>query len=388
MNSKPATKEAQPPDGVANVHGGDVLGAAARYGVAPGEILDFSANLVPLGTPAGVLAAVTQALASVRRYPEPYSRAAARRIAEWRRVPPDAVLVGNGAAEVIHLLGQLFQRRRALIPVPAFAEYARSVIASGGEVIEYPLPQAAGFVPDLSELETAVRAHGADWLFLCNPHNPTGVLLDREAVLRLAARVSEFGAWVVVDEAFIDLVDDPWARTAASAAAASEAALGPRLNLLVIGSLTKLFGLPGLRLGYLVGNPEVIRRVNALRDPWSVGVPAQAAVEPALDDLAYLQAVRHWLPRERAFLFQGLAGLPGLRPCPPAANFVLVEAGGTGLSAAELQSRLGPGGIVIRDCANFANLGPHYFRVAVRDRADNQRLLEALAAALEPGGSP
>ncbi|HYF79485.1 MAG TPA: threonine-phosphate decarboxylase CobD [Symbiobacteriaceae bacterium] len=338
----------------APIHGGDVLAAAARWGLDPSAILDFSANINPLGAPPVALEAARAALASVTHYPEPHSRLLCMVLAERHGVPEGAILVGNGAAEVIHLLLRQAGGRRISFPVPGFAEYGRAARAVGGIIVAEgtPVPSGAGLQP-------------GDFLILCNPHNPTGLLLTPDQVLAIADATA---ATVIVDEAFIDLTD-----------AGEQGSVIPhvpqRANLVVIRSLTKFYALPGLRIGYAVGRPELVADLDRVRDPWSVSALAQAAALAALADHAYADRTREWVRAERTFLAGELARLPGYSIAPPSANFILLRAPEP---AWAIQERLGPQGILIRDCRSFQGLSEYHVRVAVRSRPENLRLLEAL----------
>lgn len=350
-------------------HGGDVRSAAARWGVPPEQIIDFSASINPLGTPLSVLEAVQRALPWVRHYPELHARTVAGAIAAARGVPAASVLVGNGAAEVIDLVARLARGRRALIPSPSFGEYARAVWAAGGEVIHWPLANPDGGT-DVAALDRAAEQAGAALIFLGNPNNPTGSLMPADQVLWLGERAARRGALLVVDEAFIDFTDRPEESSVAVFAAG-------RPGLFAIGSLTKFYALPGIRVGYGMAPPDVVAEMEAQRDPWSVGALAQAAALAALADHDYARRTRDWLQAERPRFLQELATLPGLRPWPAAANFVLVDGRGTGLSAWELQEALGPRGLLLRDCRSFG-LHPGFFRLAIRTAAENDQLIAAL----------
>lgn len=309
---------------VAHVHGGDVLAAAARM-----------------------------AMGSVQHYPEPYARSLRAVLAYRHGLAEGAILVGNGAAEVIHLLLRQAAGRRVAVPAPGFAEYARAARAVGAEVLAY--------APDGPPPATA------DVVILCNPHNPTGRLLTPAQILAMA---SETDATVIVDEAFIDLTGP-----GEGGSVIRQTQMLP--NLIVIRSLTKFYAMPGLRVGYAAAGPAVVAALDAVRDPWSVSPAALAGALAALSDRAYAAGVRAWIAAERPFLAQALESLPGYSVTPPSANFILVRAPEP---APAIQERLGPRGILIRDCRSFAGLTEYDMRLAVRSRDENLRLLEALRA--------
>ncbi|MHB9144578.1 MAG: threonine-phosphate decarboxylase CobD [Symbiobacteriia bacterium] len=358
------------------LHGGDVWTAAVRYQRPAEGFIDFSANINPAGPPAGVLAALQGAgSGDIARYPEPFARTLAAELAAVAGVPPAALLVGNGAAEVIYLFTRLAAGRPVLVPAPAFAEYPRAAAAAGSPVVTFPLDPARDFRFDVDALGAAAVRAQAGLVVLSNPHNPSGTVLPAADLYRLARRLAGEGTWLLVDEAFIDFMADP--ETASLIRAAAQTPF-----LAVVRSLTKFYALPGLRIGYGVAQPQIIARLNGQRDPWSVSALAQTAARAALADSAYAASTRAWILAERPWLHAALAELPRLRPYPPGANFILVDAMATGKTAAALQNYLGPRGLLIRDCADFLGLSPFHFRTAVRSRVENERLVATLREVL------
>jgi len=362
------------------VHGGDLWGAAARYGGRPEDYLDFSANINPLGPPAAVYQALSANLTSIAHYPDPRARAITAELAAYYNVPKDCILVGNGASEVIRLLGLLRGVRRALVPVPTFAEYEAAMRAAGVGVRYLCLPEENGFA--VSGKAITRCCSDIDIIFLCNPNNPTGRLIETDQLHHLVKATRAAGIRLVVDESFLDLVP---AGEAMSLIPMVRAAA----HLLIVRSLTKAFAIPGLRLGCLVASPAVVTELRERRDPWSVNCLAQAAGVAALHDTGYLRRSREIIARERKYLFHRLNGIPGLRPFPPAANYIFVRIIASGWDSTRLTESLGQRGILIRDCFSYPFLGKRYVRLAVRERQDNDRLLEALAGLLgSPGLDP
>jgi threonine-phosphate decarboxylase len=198
------------------------------------------------------------------------------------------------------------------------------------------------------------------------------VHLPKEQVLELAQGLHRRGTLLILDEAFSDFLGE--GRSLASLVATLP-------NLLVLRSLTKFFAIPGLRLGYAIGPPRLLGRLQSARDPWSVNCLAQQAGIVVLEDTGYREKTRAFIARERAFLLGALGRLSGLKPFPSAANFLLVKAE-EGPEVRELQDLLGRMGILIRNGDGFRYLGPRFFRVAVRTRRENRWLIEALAQVL------
>ncbi|MDA8333695.1 MAG: threonine-phosphate decarboxylase CobD [Peptococcaceae bacterium] len=357
-------------------HGGNLRAAQLRYGIPAGRFVDFSANINPYGPSDAVVQALAENLREVRHYPDPDSVLLRQSVAAHLGVSADWVMAGNGASELIYLLARVFAWRRALIIGPTFSEYAAAVTAAGGRVREVPTSAADGFVPSLAAVAEALPC--CDAVFWCQPNNPTGRLLEPDALARLAALAGREGASLVVDEAFLDFVPG---RDAYSALP-----LLPRHpGLLVLYSLTKILAVPGLRLGALIASPSVLRRLQASRDPWSVNTMAQVAGVAGLRERDFLAGCAARVARDREELQKRLSALPGVRVLPGRANFLLVAVGESGYSSAELVDALGRQGVLVRDCGNFPGLETGYIRVAVRTREDNARLAAALAGVLAAG---
>ncbi|RPF42552.1 L-threonine O-3-phosphate decarboxylase [Thermodesulfitimonas autotrophica] len=353
-------------------HGGNPYRAAREWGGWPDEYLDFSCNINPLGPSPRVLACLQAAAGEIWRYPDPECTALKEALGAYLGVPAAWLIPGNGTAELINLLVPALGIRRAVVPAPAFAEYALSVTAWGGE-IRYLYLKGEDFAFPWEELPAALA--GADALFLCQPNNPTGRLLAPDELERLAAATARAGAYLVVDEAFLDFLPDAAALTALN--------LLPRWeHLVVLRSLTKFFALAGLRLGVLVALSPLQREILSLLPPWNVNSLAQVAGVAAVADAEYISESRRVVATERAYLASALASLPGVRVVPGVANFLLLDIRGTGFSSAALARRLAQERVLVRDTANFPGLGGGFIRVAVRLRAENERLVGTLGAVL------
>lgn len=345
-------------------HGGDWAGFQLERGALP---LDFSSNVSPLGVPEGVQAAVARAAAELDRYPDPLCRALRGAISRWEQVPPEQILCGNGAAELIFRAVWALRPRRALVTAPAFAEYRAALDAAGCRVDTWALPPERDFRVEEGILEAIVP--GVELLFLCEPNNPTGVTTDRSLLLRILERCRENGTRLILDECFGDLLDDP-------AAHSLKDQLKSYPNLLILKAFTKLYALAGVRLGYaLCADGALLEEMYRMGQPWAVSHLAQAAGAAALEEADYRRRVRELIGRERPFLMAGLAGL-GLRVVPGEANYLLFQ------SPRPLLEPLAERGILLRSCGNYPGLDESWYRAAVRTHTENQRLLEALEEVL------
>lgn len=342
------------------LHGGNLVWAAELAGCSPDAILDFSASINPLGPPQSAIAAIQSALGNLVAYPDPNYTRLRQAMSQFHTIPPDWILPGNGAAELLTwACRDLAALERVVLPVPAFSDYTRALKAFNANIS--PLSPT----PLLPYSLLSTPHSPASGLLLNNPHNPTGRLFRREEFLPLLAQF----ALVVVDEAFMDFLPPHEQQSVIEWVQEFP-------NLVVVRSLTKFYSLPGLRLGYAIAHPDRLRRWQQWRDPWSVNTLAAAVGEVVLQDVEFQQQTWNWLAAARPQLLQGLAALPGLHPQPGAANFLLVQ---TEQSVTQLQAELlKHARILIRDCLSFPELGDRYFRVAVRTATENQQLLDGL----------
>jgi threonine-phosphate decarboxylase len=350
------------------VHGGDVDAAARDAGIEPGEIIDFSASINPLGSPSSARQAFINSFEKISRYPDPCGLALKEMLAKHHGMKPGEVLVGNGSTQLIYLLCAALHPRTALVIGPAFSEYTHALALAGTDVRMLSLTEDSGFQFSTEKLMAAWEKN-CDILFLATPNSVTGQLIPKAEIENIARLASFRKRFVVVDEAFIDFVEDESVKMLV------------RHNpfLIVLRSLTKYYALPGLRLGYLIGEAGRVAQLAAYQEPWSVNGPAMSVALACLEDAGFAAKTERWLEREREFLFNRLRTLEGLHPFPSKVNFLLVKIVKLGIDALQLRSFLLRKKMLIRACNSFTELGGNYFRVAVRRRKDNRRLLAALS---------
>lgn len=351
-------------------HGGDLRQLAAAAGVTPGELLDFSANINPLGLSSRVEGAIRTALPSVVHYPDPVCSTLREALADYHGLSPEQVLAANGSTELIYLLARALAPRRALILHPAFSEYEAALELVGAHLTHALLEEARGFLPDMSGI--VPRLLGQDLVILANPNNPAGSLIPEPDLLVLLEAADRSGAVTVVDEAFIDFVEE----------GSLKRTLADFPRLLLLRSLTKCFALPGLRVGYALAAPELLARLLRFREPWSVNILAQAAAVAALGDREYQERSRLLVPRWREEFRQALEQFDALRVFPGVANYLLVRLLDPVVAAPILKERLLRERIAIRDCSSFRGLGQAFARLAVRPPSEQARLLDALKRCL------
>ena len=320
------------------VHGGDWAGYRAEFGR---DALDFSANVSPLGLPHGVAAAISAALPTADRYPDPLCRELRAALAAAEGVPIEHILCGSGAADLIFRLVLAVQPRRALLPAPTFAEYAAALESVGCEVKRKTLDEANDFA--VTEDFVQAVTEETDMVFLCQPNNPTGQVTPPALVERLISRCADCGAVLVVDECFLDFLPDRDALTA-------ERFLNDAPKLVILKAFTKLYAMAG-------------------------GGLAQAAGLEALQESAYAEEVRALIEAERPRLAAGLRAL-GLYVIEGRANYLLFRA------PADFGEKLRQHGAVVRSCGNYPGLDDGWYRTAVRTAEENTKLLAIMKEVL------
>jgi threonine-phosphate decarboxylase len=345
-------------------HGGRVFEAARDLGVPWTQILDFSANINPKGQPRGLKSHLFESFPETVHYPDVKAGSLTEAVAAATGLPPESVLPGAGSTPHIRMIARILFPERPVIVGPAFAEYEEALVAAGRAPCYVLAPEEKGFLVGPEVIEMAARL-SPDLLFLASPANPTGRLLPDATFDALAAMSARTGCWVVLDEAFIDF-----------AAAESREAFAARTErILVLRSLTKIFAIPGLRLAYLAGHPESIRRLRDQTEPWPLNCMALEAGLFCIPQKAFVQDTPAFTARCRRQLAKELAPYGTLVPSD--ANFVLLNAGD---AAPGIVSRLYAKGILVRDASNFHGLGPGWLRFAVRPLREISALSKALAA--------
>lgn len=337
-------------------------------GNPPAGTLDFSASINPLGPPADAIAAYHAAAARISAYPGARGVRLERALAQWLGVEPANVLAGNGTTQLIHLLARTLGVTQAAIAIPTFSEFANALALAGVSTAPIHLDAGRGYPLDPADIDIALEA-GARAIFIGRPNSPTGSMLSADAAREIADRCASRGALCVLDEAFIDFAE---AESSAQLAAS-------RPSLFVLRSLTKSFAIPGLRLGCIIAAPAAIANLAASIEPWSVNVAAEAVglacIGVAPEFLAHTRKV---IAAEREFLVRALSTINGIDIFPSAANFLMLRVAEEPTPGAFAAHMLRDG-IAIRDLAAMPGAGAGLYRIGIRLRADNQRLVAAAA---------
>ncbi|MFP3219699.1 MAG: histidinol-phosphate transaminase [Candidatus Marsarchaeota archaeon] len=340
------------------IHGADVWKDGQLM-----SVLDFSSNVNPLAPPKGLMGDLRRSVKLSKYYPEPDARSARSALATFhgQNIHPENVVVGNGANELIHLVFEAAKPGKALIIAPTYSEYEHAAIGHGHEpyfhVVSYPFR---------TNLEEISLEKGTSLVVICNPNNPTGELLRREDVLSFHDRVLRSGAVLMVDEVHMDLSDGEGESVIGDAA--------KREGLIVLRSLTKLLGVPGLRIGYSVSSIGWAKKMDSVRPSWNVNVLATELVKRWLD-ADFFKRSQSYAKKEREYLTRALASL-GLEAIPSRADYLLVKL--EGIRSWELKEELLKRGILIRDASSIRGLDENYVRIGTLSHKKNALLISAL----------
>lgn len=339
------------------------------YSVNPRLVrLDYSSSINPLGTPKKAIAAVKMSANSlVQTYPDPECRELKKSLSRYLGIDSEWFTLGNGAIEIIYWFAHTTTsvRGRVVIPTPTFCEYEVASQKVGAEVTLVPLNNF-----DLDADKIIEKARGANAVFLCNPNNPTGMLATKQ-IMKIIENIDS-STKILLDECFIELADNPEANTMIDQISEFD-------NLVILRSLTKSFGLAGLRVGYSVCNPTLAKRLSTNKIPWNVNSLAQVAGVAALRERRCLSKARALIKKERRFLHDNIEKLESFHPIRSDSNFFLVHL--QGRNSTQFRDKLlKKSGVLVRDCSTFTGMGAQYIRIAIKKHSENVLLLKALEA--------
>ncbi|MDR2367172.1 MAG: aminotransferase class I/II-fold pyridoxal phosphate-dependent enzyme [Deltaproteobacteria bacterium] len=367
-------------------HGGRVEEAAKNLGLAPGDILDFSANINPQGPPRGLRAFLASALGSITHYPEIDARSLTESLAANAGLPAWSILAAAGTTPLIHLLASSLFHGKNCVLAPAFSGYEDAFgLAWPGAVHFHPLNESTAFL--LTQKDTdGITGQGFGSIILANPANPTGRLVPPECLHALLRASTRQGFWLIVDEAFMGFCGRD---------ESLEGLILDNPRLIVLKSMTKLFAIPGLRLGYMAcGNRQAMETFSRRLEPWAINSLAQKAGPFLLAKKAYakktpkitallrdyltgsLSPYFDFLPSDCNFVMASLKGALNGAPGPPTKR----KAAGITAAKKDLIDYLYGHGILIRDLDGISGLRDGYVRLAVRPKNEVDRLRQTLEA--------
>jgi len=352
-------------------HGGDVWGFSRKYNIPLEEVLDFSGPINFLGPSPKAVEAVKQYAELIRFYPDPNPVELKSEIAKYVGHGVDAanIILGNGSIELIYMITGVFHHNfEAVIPVPSFTEYEKAALRVGGAPVFVQLPE--NFALKTESIKKAIT-EDTRILCICNPHSPSGTLYNKEKILDLVDFCQKNNVILSVDENYIEFTEKAKDTTMASCVKNYE-------NLFVIRSVTKFYGMPGIRLGYGIANEGLINMLQIDRQPWSINSLAGFATLAAIKDRDFIEKTKRIITKERKGFAKMLSEIEGFHIFPSATNFLLVKILNKEITATALKEEMAKEGILIRDCSTFVGLDNSFFRVTVRSYKENLKLIKTL----------
>jgi len=328
------------------------------------DVIDFSSNITPMGVPLSVKTILKKNLDNIQRYPDLSSSEVISNLKKYTKLDKSYLLVGNGAIEILYnfCFAFLSKNTKVLIPIPTFQEYEIAAKLNNCKISYF---KTMNLSEDLDSFLSKIPRQGC--VFLCNPNNPTGTLLSKNQILLIIKTAKKLSSIVFVDECFIEMVPD------------SDQSIISYVkkydNLFVLRSLTKSFGLPGIRIGYAAASKQMTKILQKIKIPWSVNSLAQTAASIALKNKSHIQKSNYVIKKELNYLTNIISKLYGFNCYQSSTNFILIK---TKHNSTKLQQKLLRHKILIRDCKNFRGLDNHHIRIAVKSHKDNLKLVRAL----------
>ena len=375
---------------MSKIHGGNIFQFAHEQRIEPYEVVDFSANINPLGPSQRGLDALNAQLRYISHYPDATNDDVLNAIADTYEMDKHQIIVGNGAAELLYAICRLPGYTGAFVPAPGFSEYKEALEASKipvRDIFYRPWEDDNGKpyfeVPYLALETFAAELKGQDGriiVFLGNPNNPDGTLLDKDHIRTVASMLKDANSLLVIDESFIDFVgNDPLQDNEHS----MRSLVNEFDNIIVVHSFTKFYAVPGLRIGAAFANETLITQLQQYIPSWSVNTLAQAYTKAALNDVDYIKRTKQELNEERAFMYNALDGIEGITVYPPSANFILFQVNQEGITANYINEELKKYNMIVRNCDSYVGLTNHWVRIAIKDHDTNIKLVDKLTNILK-----
>ena len=375
---------------MSKIHGGNIFQFAHEQRIEPYDVIDFSANINPLGPSQHGLSALESQLRYISHYPDATNDDILNAIADIYGMNKNQIVVGNGAAELLYAICRLPGYTGAFVPAPGFSEYKAALEASRipvRDIYYRPREDEHGKpyfeVPYLALETFAAELKGQDGriiVFLGNPNNPDGTLLDKNHIRTIASMLKDANSLLVIDESFIDFVGND---TLQDNEYSMRSLVNEFDNIIVVHSFTKFYAVPGLRIGAAFSNPLIIEQLNSFIPTWSVNTLAQSYTEAALNDVEYVKRTKQVLHEEQLFMYNSLDTINGITVYPPSANFILFHIEQEGITAESINEALKKYNMIVRNCDSYMGLNNQWVRVAIKDHGTNVKLVEKLTDILK-----
>ena len=379
-------------------HGGNIYKIFREKNIK--EILDYSSNINPYGIPESLKKRITENLEILERYPDPDYIELRQKLAHLNKVDISNIILGNGATEIIFLFMKVINPKKILIAAPTFGEYERAVKATervenssilgdsnkkkddenscGKQKIKieyFELKESDDFKLNIHNLKNELEKK-YDLLIICNPNNPTGKFLKLDETEEILRECNKYNTKLFIDEAFIDFLKDGMKESIINTKEDKQ-------NLFVTRAFTKFFAIPGLRLGYgIYFDKNLEKEISEKKEPWSVNNIAEIAGLTVLDDTKYIEETLKWIAEEKTYVYEKLNEINGIKVYETEVNFITGKIDeklfSEGLNVKILREKMLEQGILIRDASNFKFLDERFFRLAIKNRKNNDRVIETL----------
>jgi threonine-phosphate decarboxylase len=357
-------------------HGGDIWGFSRKHNIPLEEVLEFSGPINFMGPPPKAVESVKANARLIKFYPDPNPVEFKASIAKYvgHGVKAENILLGNGSIELIYMITEaLPQVFKAIIPVPSFSEYEKAALRVGGEVTFVQLP--ADFSMDQEKIKAAVT-EDTKIMCICNPHSPSGRLYTKDEVMELVEFCQKKNIIFSIDENYIEFAEEGEQNTVAGMVKDYD-------NLFVIRSVTKFFGMAGLRFGYAVAATNLIDKLETVRQPWSMNGLVNTTTLAAFSDTEFIKSTKETINKNKAQLAKDLSLIEGLQVHPSTTNFLLIKIVNRKITSTMLKELLAKQKILVRDCCTFMGMDDSYIRITVRSAKDNQILVETIKKVME-----
>lgn len=345
-------------------HGADIYTASKQLGIDAYTIIDFSSNINPLGIPESVKAAAIDSIKYSNRYPDINSRELIHSISKYENVPEDRIFVSNGAAEAIYRIAVYLKPKNGLVTAPTFSEYEQAIKTVGANLRYFNLYEKNEF--KITEEILKYIDEETDIVFICNPNNPTGQITEKEMLKKIILSCKKAGIVAVIDECFMDFVENNDRYSVMDM-------LDKYDNLIVLKAFTKIFAIPGIRLGYCISsNTDIIEGLKFSGPPWNVSTIAQSAGVAAAKEKEFVEKSILYIKNQRNYLIDEMNKL-SIKTYDSFANYIFLKIENINFKEEMLRK-----GILIRSCSNYKNLSEKYYRIAVKTEAENQLFIDKL----------
>ena len=345
-------------------HGGNIKQIGRDNKIEYRKILDFSANINPLGMPSSVKKAIIEGLDEAEKYPDITYFELKCAIAEFENINKDHLILGNGAAEVIFNVVRGINPKNTLILAPTFSEYEEATRAIDGNITYYKLKEENNFYIQ-DDILDCINSE-LDLIFICNPNNPTGAITSIELLIKILNKAKKSRAMVLIDESFLDFIEGNLSMISY---------INEYENLIIVKSLTKFFALPGLRIGYgICSNIQLKEKLEKISPAWNINILAEIATITGLKDKNYIEQSIKYILKEKEYLYKQLKQITGLKVYEPSVNFIMLKT----IIKMELKDELLKNNILIRSCSNYEGLDANYYRIAVRNHDENSMLIRKI----------